>query len=343
MVNIIKVDNNITKGISSVKEIYIYPIKINILSEIKRCIILDVLYGNVPVIFNNETTSLEIDLSGFPDFHKTHFENYVKNKGLIILLDDGRINKYKDVVSILIDKVIPSRKNLLMMWLKKSKVLKEGEMMPVSKEEYCPIFEKMTVVEKEELAGLFLIDDKEINPIKSRSVPYTISLHSKSDMDWDDIGESDLYIKIHDESISLPLILFNNGDAGTMKETSFFYELPYPSELLFSKHGFSEEEKNKFREACEIIYEYSMQYFDVSDVERSKLGGYFEDDLKYADIGNDSFDYNKDWKQLLTLSSYSHPCDFFADIGDCHANIMVIESEKEGMVVMESRIILRYT
>ncbi|MFT6334924.1 MAG: hypothetical protein ACJATI_001670 [Halioglobus sp.] len=152
-----------------------------------------------------------------------------------------------------------------------------------------------------------------------------------------------MYIKLHDDVISQPVIMFNNGEAGTMKDLRYKYDLPYPCNKLYTSNGFSEEEAQQYASLYEMFEEETEEYFGTEFGDSCKIGGYFADDMECATINHDSFDYERGWKNLLTLSCYSHPSDFFAEIGDCHAGIMVLESEKDGKGVLESRIVLSYT
>ena len=343
MINLIKVDKIELKDNKVDDNIYIFPKSLNIGPGLHAFYILDVLYSDVPINYSYHTTFLEFNLSGLNNFQISNFVRFVEDKGLKVQIDEVGLDDYEVEISSLIDEMMPNRKELILSWLKKTKVLVKGEFVPVDDEVFRNIRKDMTDIECEDLAALFLIDDENLNPLNHQSVPYIVSLHSKDELDFDLIGELDLYVKIIKEDMEPSLILINNEDIDTMKKSNYIYELPYPSKTLFKKNDFGEEEASQYRELYEMFDDYIEECFKSEFGDYSKIGGYIEKDIEYATINHDQFDFDRDWKHLLMLSSYSHPCDFFRDIGDCHVNVMVIESVKDGEVILESRIILNYS
>ncbi len=321
----------------------IYTAKLTIPPGEHNFILLDDLYCWTPTYYDYSTASLEFHITDLSESLKSGFVSYVMENGLDVKVNQISTEDYKEKMKVLIEKAMPLRKDLIISWLKKTKVLIESEQIPVEDKSYEMIRKNLTDIESEDLSALFLIDDKAINPIASRAIPYTLSIHAKRGLNFDAIGEADLYIKLHDDVISQHVIMFNNGEPVAMKDLRYKYDLPYPCNKLYTKNSFSEEEAEQYSDLYEIFDEETEEYFGTEFGDSSKIGGYFGEDIEYACINHDPFDYERDWKSLLMICSYSHPCDFFADIGDCHADIMIIESGKDGEEVLESRIVLRYT
>ncbi|MFT6334923.1 MAG: hypothetical protein ACJATI_001669 [Halioglobus sp.] len=117
--------------------------------------------------YDYSTTSLEFHITGLPEFLKSGFLSHVEENGLDVKVYQISTQKYKEEMKVLIEKTMPLRKELITSWLKMTKVLIEGESTSVEDEAYRMICKSLMDTENEDLSGLFLIDDKDINPLVS--------------------------------------------------------------------------------------------------------------------------------------------------------------------------------
>jgi len=170
--------------------------------------------------------------------------------------------------------------------------------------------------------------------IEGLQEPYVITIHAVEDIDYDDVRPSDLYIKLHDAEFKYPFLLISNDEVFTMPDTTYSYDLPYPSESLFTRYEFSDEEKKKYKSLYETFNILNLHYFEIVEEEQSILGGHYEDEFPLPIDG-------RDWVQFLNLSSYSHTCDFFEDIGDCHVSIYV--EKNSAKYDLDHRVFIGYT
>ncbi|MGK0317384.1 MAG: hypothetical protein ACI86M_003626, partial [Saprospiraceae bacterium] len=68
VINIVKIYKIEIKTKWSEDDIYIYPTSFDVTLGLQGCKILDALYSIVPISYNDGTTFLEFNLSGFTDF-----------------------------------------------------------------------------------------------------------------------------------------------------------------------------------------------------------------------------------------------------------------------------------
>ena len=296
-------------------------------------IVLDGTYQMVDVEYNQVDSMLKFDLTRFPNFLSDHFQNYVEKNGIFVLFYDRSNFDYDESVNFLLESTLPSRSPLIKSWIKNATILVEGDQEVVESDRLDSVRKRLSAKENEELKGVFAIES-DLDVFPESDVPSVISLHAKSNIDYDDVKQDDIYIKMHPIELNYPFLMIQDGNLFTMKETQSTYELPHPSDVILSEYDFLDVEMGKYEKMYETFNLFNAHYFGIEEVERSKIGGYFEDELPSNLSG-------QNWVQLLDLSSYSHPSDFFNDIGDCNVSIFIDRNNRADS--LECKVLIGYT